>query len=333
MKKKILFSLFLIACIFLAGCGKGGEKKVLSDFEKKVNGSKGYHLTGELEIVNNNDTHVYDVDVSYQKDDNFRVSLKNKTNNHEQIILKNKDGVYVLTPSLNKSFKFQSEWPYNNSQAYLLQTLLKDIKNDKDRKFKEAEDSYMFTTKVNYTSNQELVSQDIYLDKKKNIKEVQVKNAEGQIMMKMTFKDVDTKANFDDKYFTLNENMASASTEDNAASVGKIEDITYPMYIPTNTQLSNQEKVTKENGERVILTFDGEKPFMLVQETAVKEEELLTIPVFGEPVILSGTVAAVSDTSVNWVQNGIEYYVVSEAMNQEELINVARSVSTVPMVK
>jgi len=39
----------------------------------------------------------------------LRVSLKNKTNNHEQIILKNSDGVYVLTPSLNKSFKFQSD--------------------------------------------------------------------------------------------------------------------------------------------------------------------------------------------------------------------------------
>ena len=35
--------------------------------------------------------------------------------------------VRVLTPSLNKSFKFQSDWPYNNSQVYLLQTLLSDI--------------------------------------------------------------------------------------------------------------------------------------------------------------------------------------------------------------
>ena len=35
--------------------------------------------------------------------------------------------VRVLTPTLNKSFKFQSDWPYNNSQVYLLQTLLSDI--------------------------------------------------------------------------------------------------------------------------------------------------------------------------------------------------------------
>lgn len=55
-------------------------------------------------------------------------------NNHEQIILRNKDGVYVVTPSLNKSFKFQSEWPYNNSQVYLLQSIVDDIKDDEGKK-------------------------------------------------------------------------------------------------------------------------------------------------------------------------------------------------------
>ena len=40
------------------------------------------------------------------------------------------DGVYVLTPSLNKSFKFQSDWPYENSQIYLLNALIKDIEKD-----------------------------------------------------------------------------------------------------------------------------------------------------------------------------------------------------------
>lgn len=73
--------------------------------------------------------------------------------------MRNKDGVYVLTPSLNKSFKFQSEWPYNNSQAYLLQTILKDLKEDTNRVFEENNDGYVFTTKVNYTSNKNMDKQ------------------------------------------------------------------------------------------------------------------------------------------------------------------------------
>ena len=127
MKKYLFYALILLSCIGMIGCTKYGEKDIIKDLSKKIEKTDGYYLHGELQIINNEDSYLYDVEVAYAKEENFRVSLKNKTNNHEQIILKNTDGVYVLTPSLNKSFKFQSEWPYNNSQAYLLQTIIKDI--------------------------------------------------------------------------------------------------------------------------------------------------------------------------------------------------------------
>lgn len=56
-----------------------------------------YQVTGDLNIYSNEDQYAYDVTVSYQKENQFRVLLKNKTNNHEQIILRNDEGVYVLT--------------------------------------------------------------------------------------------------------------------------------------------------------------------------------------------------------------------------------------------
>jgi outer membrane lipoprotein-sorting protein len=317
----------------MIGCGKYGEKDVVKDLTKKIENAKGYHLTGVLEMINNEDSYLYDVDVSYEKDEKYRVSLKNKTNNHEQIILRNDDGVYVLTPSLNKSFKFQSEWPYNNSQSYLLQTLLKDIKNDKDRKFKENDKGYVLTTKVNYSSNKALTKQNIYLDKNLSITEVHVLNEQEQVQIKMKFDKMDMKATYDQKYFTLKENMATAVVDEDVKPVSKIDDVIYPMYIPNNTHLASQDKITKENGERIILTFSGDKPFMLVQETAIKENELLTIPMYGEPVILTGTVAAISESSITWVNNGIEYYVVSDVASEEELLNIARSVSVMPVGK
>lgn len=100
--------LMLCACLFLAGCGNYSSEDALKDFEKKVEDTKGYNLTGELEISNNDDIYKYDVEASYAKDDKFRVSLKNKTNNHEQIILKNSDGVYVLTRVSTQQKKLNS---------------------------------------------------------------------------------------------------------------------------------------------------------------------------------------------------------------------------------
>lgn len=333
MRKILLISIAVLGSFLLSGCFKYDGADLVKDLSKKINNASAYHLEGELEIINNEDNYQYAVDVAYEKDDHFRVSLKNKNNNHEQIILKNSDGVYVLTPSLNKSFKFQSEWPYNNSQIYLLQTLIKDLKNDKKLIFKENENGYVLTAKVNYASNKNLVKQNVYVDKKLNITSVHVINADNQVQMKMTFSKVDMKAKYNDNYFALKENMQTIASDDTTKPVTKIETIVYPMYMPENTHLSSQDKVTKEVGERIILTFDGDKPFMLVQETASAEEETLTIPVYGEPLVLTDTIGAVSDTSANWISNGIEYYVISDVLSQEEIVAIAQSISVMPVGK
>ena len=317
--------LILCVCFLMVGCGKYTVNDAEKDLEKKINKLDGYNLTGEMEIINNDDVYTYDVDASYSKTDKFRVSLKNKTNNHEQIILKNSDGVYVLTPTLNKSFKFQSDWPYNNSQVYLLQTLLSDIQNDSDKEFKETKDNYIFTTSVNYPNNSDLVRQKIYFDKKLNPTKVEVLNEEDEVLIKMTFKKVDFNAEFKDKYFSLDENMSVAKTEEGTETVSEIDEEIYPMYIPENTSLADKETVSLDNGERVIMTFEGDSPFMLV--------ELAIVSVYGEPYQMATSVAAVSDNMVSWISNGIEYYVVADNMSESELLNVANSISVLPVSK
>ena len=70
-----------------------------------------------------------------------------------------------------------------------------------------------------------------------------------------------------------------------------------------------------------------------MEETTIKEDEFTVIPTYGEPYLLIDTVAALSNNSINWVSNGIEYYIVSDAMNQNELIEVAKSVNVISVLK
>lgn len=95
MKKKLLFLIMFALMFVLGGCGKISENDVIKDLTKKINNSKAYYIEGTLEIVNNEDVYTYDVEVSYAKKDNYKVNLVNTVNNHEQIILRNSDGVYV----------------------------------------------------------------------------------------------------------------------------------------------------------------------------------------------------------------------------------------------
>ena len=332
MKIKI-FLLLLVLTICVTGCFGGSKKDIVNNFEKKYDNLKSYKLTGELQITNNDDVYNYDVKVTFQRNDKFNVNLVNKANEHEQIILKNEEGVYVLTPSLNKSFKFQSDWPYNNSQIYLIQSILSDVKNDKKRVVVEEESGYMITSVVNYPNNRRLVKQVIKLDKNHNLKEIRVVDEKDIVQMKMTIKTLELNVTIDKNEFNLNKIMESKSVPEKTEETSFLEDTIYPLYIPLGTVLTSEEKIAKTNGERIIMTFDGEKPFLLVQETANIESVFSIVPTYGEPYLLVDTVGALSNSSISWSSNGIDYYLVSDVMSQEELIKIARSVSVIPTMK
>ncbi len=332
--KKILIVLFVgFSFFFLTGCGKTTMNDIVGKMDKDVRKLKAYQMEGKLEIVNNDDVYNYDVVISYKQKDFYKVSLKNVANNHEQIILKNEDGVYVLTPSLNKSFKFQSDWPYSNSQIYLLESLRDDIKNDEKREFKANKNNYEFVTRVNYPNNRKLTSQRIILDKDLKPQLVKVLNEEKIPQMTMKFTSVDYSPTFKKDFFCLDVAMKSANVDDSATEVSKIEEAIYPLVMPSGTKLVNEERVKKTNGERVIMTFEGEKPFLLVEETANIFDELTVIPTYGDIYQLMDTLGVMTDNSLTWTSGGVEYYLVSDVMNSSELTEIAQSINVLPTMK
>lgn len=332
MKKKLVI-LLLVVCLGLFGCGKYSESDIVKDLSKKIEKSKAYYAEGVMEIYNNEDKYTYNVNVSYKEGNLYKVNLVNLSNNHEQIILRNKSGVYVVTPSLNKSFKFQSEWPYNNSQVYLLKSIVDDISLDTEKKFEEVNDNYVFTNKVNYPNNKKLAKQSVVIDKKLNIKEVNVMDEDNKVWMKMVFNKIDLDATFKDDYFELSDNIESSVTNSSIDEVSKIDEVIYPMYLPLNTHLSSKEKLETDDGERLILTFDGDNPFMLVEETVKKSDEHIVVPTYGDPVLLGDTIACVSTNSATWISGGIEYYVISDVISTDELLEVANSIGVLPVGK
>ena len=358
MKKYLI--LITIMCLILTGCGSYKLEDAVNDFTKSVENSKSYKLNGTMEISSGEELFTYNIDAYFLKDDFYKVVLVNQTNNHEQVILKNKEGLYVVTPSLNKSFKFDSVWPENSSQAYLLQNLVTDIKNDNEKTFEKNEKGYVIKSKVNYPNNEELVYQKIYFDKDMNITGVEVYNKEDIIKIKVTFKSVNMKAKLKEDDFVL-EDLIDTNAEDNNKNAdtnkntdnkntdntkctgsncpeqktcegkecdkttGSLDSIIYPLYIPTNTHLKSSETVETANGDRVILTFSGEKNFVLVEETSKVSNEFEVIPVFGDPLMLDKTIAALSSNSISWNAENVSYYLVSSDLSSNEMVNVAKS--------
>lgn len=383
---KRIFIILFICCLLITGCSS--TKNIKKNFVNRVDGANSYKLNGTLSINNNDDVYNYSVEVGYKKDDYYKVTLRNKANNHVQIILKTDDGVYVLTPSLNKSFKFQSDWPYNNSQIYLLDAISSDIKNDKDSEISKKDNKYFLMTKVNYSNNSRLIKQKLEFDEEFNLSKVIVYDKDGIEVMNMKFDKIKLNCKFSKEYFDVDSIIDSESTTtesdnknennttkdsskdndkntdnktsnntnetnkntinndrnsntnnsnnnetNNTKTTGRLDDIVYPLFLPSGTKLVDEERVKKDNGERVIMTYEGEKSFLLVEETMDVFNEFTIIPSSGEPFQLMDTLGVMTNNSLSWSSGTTDYYLVSDVMSKDEMIEVAQSIGNVNSLK
>ncbi len=332
--KKILF-LCLFVLLISTGCGKMTKDDVVKKFEKNINSSNSYKITGKMEIFNGEDLFNYNLEANHLKDDYYKVILINESNNHEQIILRNDDGVYVITPALNKSFKFDSVWPENSSQAYLLESLFNDVNKDNKAKFNETETGYVIQSNVNYPNNSDLSYQKVYFNKEGIPEKVEVYDKNDNVKIKVIFTKIDFKAKLNKNDFDLNKYISEGNCDEECQSktTGSLDSIIYPLFIPANTYLTDSKKINNESVNRVILTFAGDKNFVLVEDVSRVNEEFEIIPINGEPMMLNDTIGALSNNSIYFTKNNINYYIVSNDLTNEEMVNVALSVgSTNPVI-
>lgn len=393
--KKLLVILAML--LVVTGCGKTSESDIVKEFSNMVDKSRSYKINGTMEISNDEEKFVYNLETYYMKDNYYKVILVNQTNNHEQIILKNKNDVYVITPELNKSFKFQSEWPDNSSQSYLLKSIKKDLMSDKNVKLLESDNSYVIKSKVNYPNNQELVEQKVYFDKQIKLKKVEVLDKNGIVKIKVTFNKIDLKANLKEKDFDIKEyvdklednncidnncdktnntnndmskqenkektNEFSQDNEKNNTNTSEnsnvkndqniesnnktidnntnsnektssynLDSVIYPLYIPGETHLTNSETIKTDEGNRTILTFTGEKNFVIIEEMSKSEPSMKIVPVYGEPLLLPNAIAALTGNSLTWDSNNVSYYLASTDLSTEEMLTIAKSLGNTTLV-
>ncbi|WP_026574160.1 LolA family protein [Bacillus sp. UNC438CL73TsuS30] len=331
MRKKLMLLITGLMVIFLlAACGSKSQGDVVKELSGKLDDLSGYKVNAKMTLKMGTDSQVYNVEI-WQKDKKFyRVNLKNAEKDQSQMILRNDEGVFVLTPALNKSFKFQSDWPQNSSQAYLYESLIKDIMMDKEAKFSSTKDYYVFETKTRYQNNSMLPFQEIKLNKKDlSPAVVKVMDPDRNPLVTVQFEKVKFNASFDKDDFKLKKNMTRAQIGMPAMAEPKDTAFTvkYPTAKISGAKLIKEDEVSIEDGKRVVLTYDGKKSFTLVQEkVTVKDASTSPTYVEGDLVDLGTTIGAVSDHSISWTQDGVDYMIASKNLSREEMIEVAESV-------
>ncbi|NOV00259.1 outer membrane lipoprotein-sorting protein [Paenibacillus planticolens] len=211
--RRVTWVVAVVMCLalVLAGCGMGKKDagSIVKDLDHVISKANSYQASGSMILHTGSQPQEYQVEVAFSPDHFYRISLTNASKDVTQIVLRNEEGVFVLTPHLKKSFRFQSDWPENQGQVYLFQSLAKSIIADKDRQFTTDNDMYVFDVAANY-QNEQLSRQKIWLNKKTLAPaQVQVSDANQNVMVQVNFTKFEFDAKFDKDFFQMERNMTS----------------------------------------------------------------------------------------------------------------------------
>lgn len=331
MRKKLLLLFTGLMVLFvLAACGSKSQEDVRNELNSKLGNLSGYKVNAKMTLKMGSDSQVYNVEIWHKDPTFYRVNLVNAQKDQSQMILRNEQGVFVLTPALNKSFRFQSDWPQNSSQAYLYESLIKDIIADKSAKFSATKDYYVFETKTRYQNNSMLPSQEVKLNKSDlSPAVVKVMDPDKNALVTVEFSKMQFNASFNKDDFDMKKNMTRAQLGLPAMANAKDSSFTvkYPTVNIAGTKLIEEKDIKLENGKRVILTYNGKKSYTLVEEK-VTDKEVSASPELmdGDLVDLGVTIGAVTDHSISWTMNGVDYMISSKNLTKDELVEAAKSV-------
>src|SRR5699024_10417171 len=157
---------------------------------------------------------------------------------------------------------------------------------------------------------------------------VKVMDKDKQVQIEVAFTELQINPTFDKNDFHKKEILEDKASESSVADMQVDGGLAVMLPLETlGADLEEKEEVTTDNGERIIMTFKGDKNFTLIQERKETQQASTNVQtVSGDLVNLGGNIGAVSDQTVEWSYGGTDFVLASEEMTIEELITVASSV-------
>jgi hypothetical protein len=209
-----------------------------------------------------------------------------------------------LTPHLNKSFRFKSDWPENQGQVYLFQSLVQSIIADKSRQFTVDNGAYVFDVTANYQNASNLARQRIWLNKKDySPQHVEVSDANANIKVIVDFKKFEFGKKFDKDSFDMKRNMTAWNI---------------------NTPPAVEQKATGEVDSTIkdIIKPDVDKTSAetVIPDTEDKAVSGTIDPVTGATIVKDAGDSALSGTDVNGTKDPADKAVGKAAGKTDETV-------------
>lgn len=337
-----VMAVVMIVALIVAACGKKkDEKAVVKGLEQALNKMESYEASGSMLLYTGLHPLEYEVEVWYKNPHYYRIALTNANKDVTQIVLRNDEGVFILTPHLNKSIRFQSDWPDEQGQVYLYQTLVQSILKDEERLFTIDDEraSYVFDVVADYDNNT-FARQKIWLNEKTYAPElVEIVDEQKSVIVVVEFDHFAFGKAFEQDSFDRERNLTSWSltTHPVFASLDEESDeqavanagIIFPAYMPEGVVQTDVREFMLGDTPAVLIMYEGDYNYTLV-ESAPGTHEVSILPMDVVDVVdMQFTVGMLTGDEVKmlrWVYDGVDYRLSSGDLSKSEMINIAQSV-------
>ncbi len=293
------------------------------EFMKDLKKVKSYQVEASMEIRRGEELRTYDLNIYCLKDDvdYYKVSMFDKELNQEQIILRNKDGVFVITPSLNQIYQFEGDWPKNSPKPYMLETIY-DVLQQKDNEIQEKKQMYLVKAKVHYPNDKNYRYQTMYFDEKSNLKSLDISDEQNQSQVKIVFH----RIQYDNK---LSKDLFAASKDGaksvNSTYIDEADLPLYPMYTK-DSQLKNVYELNTQNEVKHIMEYAD---YTIVQTKLKVEEETKTVLMPYELYDGLQHIGYYDGQSMSMVYGGVEFTIYSNDLHPDEMMEILSSMRVV----
>lgn len=318
--KKIYLLIIMFLTLGLASCDKNSKQEDLKDVTEYVGSLDSYELKAVLSIKRQDKMVNMDVEVNYLKPSFYKVSFINESGS-EQIVVKNTSGVYVLTPSLNKEFRFDSDWPLNSSHAYILEAIMKDIENDTTATFIVENDIIQAEAKVGKV-NSDVVKMKFYYDlvNKKPIKTVFLNN-QNEEKITVTFNEF--VANKEIKQDLFNNKLIM----DDKTNVEGKEPVTPSILLSVGHILDGTTLTSKEiSDDLAIMCYSGENNYTIVAQVASTYYSSISMFEYNDMEVMKYGLMMFNDYGAIYYHDGLEVSIYADDLTITEMVKIAEEI-------
>lgn len=319
--KKLGITLIVLLSFCLVGCGsKTKESKAIEEFSSSVTNATSYELVGDMTVKKDTTTISFSMDVCYKAPAYYKVTYVNNSNNERQVLLKNDDGVYVLSPELNKEFKFESKWPLNSSHIYILNKVVNDICDDTASTVKTEGDFYVITSKISHKIRNDLVSQSVYLNTKDYSLDHITYDTATDTIMTFTVTSLEFGKTFESNTFNVDAIMESESSLIGEGGSNKASEIIFGDVFDDVVLTSSST-----SSDYTILKYSGQKNYTIIYQSYEAQTVSTAERIYDDFVEMDKCLGFVSKNSLTFYLTGKEFKILSAELTVSEMIDVANS--------